>query len=143
MIRALIIFSVLLLASCSQNSSTLSREDELKLKQYKVKGKALYLLHCSNCHGPEGNGLARMYPPLRNSDWVINYAEKIPCVITRGISSTLVVNGIEFTGEMPPHEDLTNLEIAEITAYLLSDLNESTEFFDVNETIRLLNTCED
>ncbi|MEM6522979.1 MAG: c-type cytochrome, partial [Bacteroidota bacterium] len=31
-----------------------------------------YLQHCSSCHQKNGEGLARLYPPLADSDYLEN-----------------------------------------------------------------------
>ena len=137
------IFLIVVFFSCTQTNPRLSREENLKWKQYRIQGESLYIIHCSNCHGINGEGLVKLYPPLSNVDWVTLNSEKISCVIKNGIQGDLIINEILFTGEMPGHRDLTHLEIAEIVTYVLSDLNESQEFYDVNEIITQLNTCED
>jgi mono/diheme cytochrome c family protein len=137
------LFLLAVFFSCTQSNPNLSREEEIKWKQYRIKGRSLYQLHCSNCHGINGEGLVNLYPPLSNVDWVTLNSEKISCIIKNGSQGELKINGTLFSGDMPGHNNLTNLEIAEITAYILSDLNESQEFYDVNEIIRQLNACED
>ena len=87
--------------------------------------------------------MIKLFPPLSNADWVTLNSEKISCVIKNGVQGEIKINEILFSGNMPGHYNLKNLEIAEITAYILSDLNESQEFYDVNEIIRQLNACED
>ena len=42
-------------------------EHELNYARYYANGKQIYEQHCQNCHGSDGQGLARLYPPLTDT----------------------------------------------------------------------------
>jgi mono/diheme cytochrome c family protein len=120
----------------------MSREDRIKYKQYLVEGKRLYLLHCSNCHQQDGSGLARLYPPLKNSDYLENHEEQVICSIKYGQSGELTINNMVFNQPMPSNPRLTHLEIAEITTYVYSTWGPKKKLFTHQEVGRILDECK-
>jgi len=133
--------AILILWSCSGNSK-LSHEETIRWQQYRVNGRNLFQANCANCHGINGEGIARLMPPVKNADWVVQNQKLIPCLIKNGSKGKRVVNGITFEGEMIAHEKLTNIEIAEITAFVLSDLNNVKDFYDSKQIIKFLENCD-
>lgn len=71
---------------------------------------ALYREYCSACHGPDGEGLRALYPPLTESAYMDQQLEQLPCLIVKGAGTTVLMPGF------------AQLEIAEITG-LVSYLN--------------------
>ena len=94
--------------------------DKTRYDQYMVLGKKLYKENCGNCHQEDGSGLRRLYPPLKNSDFLQKDLSEILCVIRNGRKEPVMVNDIEFDQEMPDNPQLTNLDIAAISTYVLS-----------------------
>ena len=85
------------------------------------EGKKLYALHCSNCHQEDGSGLAKLYPPLRNSDYLNESVDRIICQIRNGAEGEMIVNGITFNMPMPAKPGLSALEIGEISTYIYNE----------------------
>ncbi|MGD1844762.1 MAG: c-type cytochrome [Salibacteraceae bacterium] len=83
------------------------------------KGKRLYEVHCANCHGEEGQGLAQLYPPLANSDYLEAHATELPCIILNGIEGEILVNGVSYNQQMLGHPELSDAQIANITNYVV------------------------
>lgn len=119
----------------------LEGEAALKFRQYAVQGQILYQQHCSNCHQTDGRGLARLIPPLAQSDFLLNHREQVLCIIRHGMEGPVVVNGIEFNQPMPANPTLTDIEIAEITTYILNSWGNKGGFVSVQEAEELLNNC--
>ncbi|MEJ2057754.1 MAG: cytochrome c [Desulfofustis sp.] len=71
---------------------------------------ALYRKYCSACHGPDGEGLRKLYPALTKSAYMDQKLEQLPCLIVNGAGTTVAMPGF------------SQLEIAEITD-LVSYLN--------------------
>ena len=66
-----------------------------------ARGQALYLAHCTICHGVAGAGVKGTYPPLAGSDWLAaNRREAIRAVVG-GLKTEIVVNGETYSGLMP------------------------------------------
>jgi mono/diheme cytochrome c family protein len=83
-----------------------------------LKGKQLYLSYCAGCHQNDGSGLGKVYPPLKNSDYLAMNFESLSCIIINGLSDTIVVNGQKFQYEMYPIKGLGYYDVAAISNYL-------------------------
>ena len=114
----------------------------MKFDQYYVQGEQLYIKNCSNCHQKEGTGLGLLYPPLKNSDYLVNNRNEVICLIKNGKSGELIVNGKSFNMVMPPMPSLTDLEIAEITTYIYNEWGNNQGLIDVNEVSAILAKCD-
>ncbi len=106
-----------------------SGEEKVKLEQYLVEGQQLYLQYCSTCHQKEGQGLARLYPPLDNSDYLDNNVDGVICIVKHGLQGSIVVNGVEYNQMMPANPALTPLEIAEIVTYVYNSCRRDLSLF--------------
>lgn len=140
-------FILLILAACtSQNESAavseLSTTEKMYFKQYVVYGQQLYKQHCSNCHQDDGSGLARLIPPLAKSDYMLENISRTVCIIKFGIAGEILVNGESYNQKMPANNQLTNLEIAQITTYILNSWGNQKGYVSVKEVSGYLRTCE-
>lgn len=145
-IGGFIILIVVFFLSCDKvNKPTkynhLDQRTKIRFKQYMVEGKRLYHLHCANCHQIDGAGLARLYPPLKHSDYLISNRREAICGIRHGQKGKIIVNGVSFNQEMPSNFNLTNLEIAEIATYVYSEFADTVQIVTLNEVQILLKTC--
>jgi mono/diheme cytochrome c family protein len=134
--------SVLLYHCNSDESDRENRQERIKRKQYLIEGKRLYLLHCSNCHKEDGTGLARLYPPLKESDYLKNNERTVICSIKYGQTGEIKVNGIVYNQPMPPNLRLTNLEIAEIATYIYNTWGGKRKLFTHREVEQILGSCQ-
>ncbi|WP_375582978.1 c-type cytochrome [Cyclobacterium xiamenense] len=91
---------------------------DLKTKQYAIEGQQLYQKYCSNCHQDDGSGLARLIPPLRNSDYMLSDIGRTIRLIKYGIRGEITVNGQAYNQPMPGNPGLTPLEIAQLSTYI-------------------------
>lgn len=147
------IFSILILFSfflpaCDRSSSSnqdrydhLDQRTKVRLMQYLSEGKRLYELYCANCHQTDGTGLARLYPPLKNSDYMLQNREKVICGIRHGQQGEIIVNGIVFNQPMPANPGITDLEIAEIATYIYTVFGDTTQIVTINEVRKILENC--
>lgn len=58
-------------------------------------GKTQYNL-CLACHGPEGQGMPNVGPPLAKSEWVTGPIENLIGIQLRGLKGAITVNGEEY-----------------------------------------------
>ena len=117
-------------------------KESAKLNQYMVEGMQLYRQHCANCHQADGSGLARLYPPLLDSDYLKNLSnEEFACQIRYGLEDEIVVNGVIYNEKMPGIPQLKPLEIAEIITYVNNTWGAEEGLFDVKQTEKALNGC--
>jgi mono/diheme cytochrome c family protein len=88
-----------------------------------ASGYQLYEKNCSNCHQEDGAGLAKLYPPLLNSDFIKNNPLAIDSIIKNGQKGSIKVNGVEYNLAMPAYTKLTQHEVNQITYYVLIKFN--------------------
>jgi len=149
--RVSVFFSLLLmlLFSCSMPSETsgtympegLDRRDKTRYQQYLINGKTLYLTYCSNCHNSDGKGLAKLYPPLAKSDYLMEDIKRAACIIRNGQSGSIIVNGIKYEMAMPGQQKLSNIEIAQLLTYITNSWGNQKGFVTVQDTENYLNFC--
>lgn len=130
---------LLFITSCSGKQE--NRQEDLKMQQYMIAGKQLYIQHCSACHQPEGEGLARLYPPLNKSDYMVENLVEVACMIRYGKTEPLTVNGITYTQPMPGIPSLTNLEIAEILTFIYNSWEHERGMINVKDVDQMMNKC--
>ncbi len=106
------------------------------------QGKRLYDVHCANCHMEQGQGLARLYPPLRGTGLDERISD-LPCIIRGGIRDTIVVNGIIYDTDMQGISGLTAAEIANIGNYILAAWYESGGQLTESRVEEALEGCTD
>lgn len=147
-----ILLTVFVLAACggktekSAEESTqnveMDRKDKLRLKQYVVKGGELYNTYCSACHQATGEGLASLYPPLKQSDFLLEDLARAACIIKNGQTGSITVNGETYNSMMPGLGQLTDLEIAEIVTYISNSWGNEKGLSGVKEVTGWLEKCE-
>lgn len=109
--RFLCIFiGLVLVASCT--------DTELVGMQQLSKGAQLYKANCANCHQENGTGLAKLMPPLAESDYLATNFKQLPCLIRNGNKAPMVVNGVTYTQAMPGSKHLSDQDIAAICVFV-------------------------
>lgn len=123
-------------------SESKSHSQSTKFTQYMVVGQDLYLQYCSNCHQVDGTGLARLYPPLANSDYLKENFTKSVCSMKYGLRGEIEVNGVTYNQNMPGIPTLTPLEIAEISTYIYNSWGNERGIVTINEVEEALEACK-
>ncbi|HYF70970.1 MAG TPA: cytochrome c [Ohtaekwangia sp.] len=139
-LTTLVVFACLYIQRCTPGTDNKS---STKLKQYYVKGEALYITYCSNCHQKDGSGLGLLYPPLNKSDYMSSRRQDVICLIKYGLQGEIIVNGKGYNKPMPPLPRLTDLEIAEIATYIYNTWSHQEGLIDVKEVSGTLSQCKD
>ena len=124
------------------SSEEMTHDDQVKMEQYVVAGEILYAQYCANCHQADGNGLAELYPPLNASDYLKDNLETLPCIIKNGIQGEVTVNGVTYNQVMPGLGMLTDLEIAEISTFVVNAWENDMGFVGVKDVTEQLNNCQ-
>ena len=129
---------------CQCGGEQQNGKEQIKFKQYLVEGKRLYLKHCGNCHQENGEGLGRLYPPLSNSDYLLDMENfgRIVCSVRYGQTGEVVVNGVVYNQPMPANPWLTDLEIAEIITYVYSTWGGTETLYAHQEIRQVLDSCK-
>lgn len=147
----LILFSLILFTNCggsssksgdSEESTKTDSRTEIRLKQYKVEGAKLYATYCANCHQQDGKGLASLYPPLAESDYLMEDMARAACNIKNGLMGEIVVNG-ETYNQMMPGNPVSNLEVAEILTYITNSWGNEGGLTGVKDVDKWLEECEE
>ena len=84
------------------------------------QGEKLYALHCASCHGDQGQGLARLIPPLAGSDYLASHRTELPCLLRKGQNKVIVVNGVGYHNIMPGNKSLTPAQMTNLLNYIES-----------------------
>lgn len=140
----LLLFAVIVLFACTgkKPGEKSNLKQNVKFEQYMVEGQLLYQQHCINCHQATGQGLGKLYPPLADSDFMLDNMEAVICLIKNGISGKIIVNGVEYNQAMPGIPRITNLEIAEIATYIYNSWGNSAGQITTEKVEAVLKTCE-
>jgi nitrite reductase (NO-forming) len=101
-------------ATESAASGTLSLPEQVKA------GQELFAGTCSVCHQANGAGLPGVFPPLAKSDFLAADIKRATRIVLHGLNGKLTVNGQEYNSVMPPMNQLTDDEIANILTYVLN-----------------------
>lgn len=126
----------------SADHTPLDRRDQLRFNQYKVKGMDLYNTYCVACHQGNGEGLASLYPPLKNSDYLLEDLGRAACIMKNGQTEEITVNGTTYNQMMPGVGSLTPLEVAEILTYITNSWGNEKGLTDVKLVEKWLANCE-
>ncbi len=84
-------------------------------------GQAVFMKRCVSCHQPGGEGIPGIYPPLHPGEHVTGNPERVVRVMLHGLIGQVEVNGVQYTGAMPPWGGLlSDEEIAAVATYIRS-----------------------
>ncbi|WP_418602506.1 DUF7133 domain-containing protein [Hwangdonia sp.] len=89
----------------------------------RTAGYKLYKNTCAACHGINGNGVDGLAPPLKDSEYVTESAERLALIILHGLSGPIHVNGklYDLNATMPGlagNPEFTDKDLQDIISYL-------------------------
>jgi mono/diheme cytochrome c family protein len=96
------------------------------LKKSMARGNMIYTDFCISCHLPNGKGVPKVFPPLANSDYLMNNKFESIKAIKYGQSGEIIVNGETYNNVMSPL-GLENDEIADVMNYITNSWGNSNE----------------
>lgn len=102
-----------------------NRDPQMLLKEY-PKGAALFNSICQTCHGPDGNGVKSLGPPLNQSEWVTGSKSKLISIVLFGLTGPVKVNGHiyktpEVSGDMPGigyDKEMSSEDVAQLLSFI-------------------------
>ncbi len=102
-----------------------SRNQALLAQKY-PKGAEFYNTICQTCHGPDGNGVQGLAPPLNQSEWVNGRKDILTSIVLFGLTGPVTVGNRlyqapEISSDMPGigyDPDISNEQIAEMLSYI-------------------------
>jgi mono/diheme cytochrome c family protein len=89
------------------------------LEQSIADGKEIYQDFCLQCHLDTGKGVSGVFPPLAQSDYLLNDINLSIKGIKYGMSGPITVNGEEYNGVMQ-NQGLDDVEIADVMNYVIN-----------------------
>lgn len=96
-------------------------------------GKEIYLDFCIQCHGANGKGDSKNFPPLDGSDWLKNKRKESIAAVKFGQNGEIIVNKIKYNNAMPAM-GLSNQEVADVMNYIMTSWsNKQTKIVTENE----------
>lgn len=121
-----------------------SCQDAARVKQdvYYVNGRDLYLKHCQNCHGTNGEGLGALTPPLTDTLFLKQNRQKLACFIKNGINEPITVGGQKYEGTMPDFAALHHIDIAQLLVYIGNSFGNKQGMYTQEEVAAALKNCK-
>lgn len=113
-------------------SSAVAGQDALQASM--EKGKALYSDFCVNCHMENGAGVPFTFPPLANSDYLMEKREASIRALKYGLQGAISVNGENYNGYMAPL-GLEDAEVADIMNYITNSWGNTNETLFTQEEV--------
>ena len=105
------------------------------LDQSIEEGTLIYQDFCLQCHGSKGKGESGVFPPLAQSDYLMENITQSIQGIKYGMRGVMVVNGVVYEGMMAA-QGLDDEEIADVMNYILNSWGNSTQEQITEEQVR-------
>ncbi len=91
---------------------------EAAIAESVAAGEKTYLANCAACHQADGKGLAKAFPPLAGSDYLMEDKARSINIVLNGLQGPITVNGVEYNSLMPPMNQLDDQTVANILTYV-------------------------
>ena len=89
------------------------------VSKFQSPGKEIYADFCMQCHGVNGKGDTKNFPPLDGSDWLKTKRNQSIAAVKFGQSGEIVVNKIMYNSSMPAM-GLTDQEVVDVMNYIMT-----------------------
>jgi mono/diheme cytochrome c family protein len=114
--------------------TTASLYQEKTKEESIVAGEEIYQDFCLQCHLTTGAGVSGVFPPLKDSDYLMNNIDKSIAGIKFGLKGEIVVNDEIYDGVMAK-QGLDNEEIADVMNYILNQWGNSYDAQITNQQV--------
>lgn len=104
------------------------------LEESMQRGSEIYFDFCVTCHMEQGEGVAKTFPPLAKSDYLMENREKSIRGVKYGQSGELIVNGVTYNSIMTPM-GLEDEEIADVINFILNSWGNSSKDMVTTEEV--------
>ena len=115
---------------------TLFLFQDKKLEESINRGADIYSDFCINCHMANGEGVEKTFPPLANSDFLLNKREESIRGVKYGQQGYILVNGVAYNNIMPPM-GLEDEEIADVMNYILNSWGNKSDSIVTPEEVSM------
>ena len=82
------------------------------------RGEVVFNSYCLACHQANGGGVPNLYPPLIKTSYVLGERKALITIILKGLAGEIEVNDATYNGVMPPHNFLTDQQVADVLTYV-------------------------
>lgn len=140
--RNRLLYSLILLTLGVIFFQSCSSEQQLDYQRYFVNGKGLYEKNCQNCHGANGEGLGKLYPPLTDTAYLSKNRAALACIIQKGLKGKITVNHVSYETDMPGNPALADIDIAQIIVYITNSFGNKQGFYEQGQVKADLQGCK-
>lgn len=102
-------------------------DDNDSLEARVLRGEAVYQGTCSTCHMQDGAGMANLFPPLANADYLMADKTRSIEIVLQGLQGPIVVNGETYNNIMPGFRNLNDREVADVLTYVRNSFGNEGE----------------
>jgi mono/diheme cytochrome c family protein len=88
------------------------------LMQSIQRGQEVFNTTCKICHQENGQGLAKLYPPLAQSDFLLKDPKRAIGIVLNGLNGEITVNGNIYNMEMPAQTKLNDQQVADVLNFV-------------------------
>ena len=134
---------ILGLALCYWTLWACQDQHSIRKAQHIINGKHVYATHCQNCHGNNGEGLGKLYPPLTDLAYLENNRDQLACIVKHGMSGEVTIHDVTYDTAMPANPQLTPVDIAYVLTYITNSFDNEMPMFTVEEVRASLEHCDE
>jgi len=111
-LTSIVLIGIVIIACGSQE-----KEQDIALKNSIERGSIIYKDFCVVCHLDNGEGVPKAFPPLANSDYLMQKRAESIKAIKFGQTGEITVNGDKYNNAMAPL-GLYDEEVADVMNYI-------------------------
>ena len=132
--RTIVVVAILFL-SIQFNNAQEDTKNDIKFTKSSNRGAIIYDDFCVTCHLPNGKGVAKTFPPLAKSDYLMNKRAASIKAVKFGQKGEITVNGETYNSVMSS-PGLSEDEIADVMNYISNSWgNKSTKMVTTQEVL--------
>ena len=107
-------------------------------KDARTEGSNLYGQICAACHGPTGEGIEELAPPLINSEYLKTSMERLGLILLHGLKGPVNVNGTlyNFNSTMPGlvhNEQISDEDLSHVINYITNAFTDHSKRLSVDK----------
>ncbi len=101
-----------------------------------AKGHEIYQDFCLTCHLSKGEGIEEVYPPLANSDYLVDSIDASIRAVKYGLEGKIIVNGKVYDNIMAPLY-LSDQEVMDVMNFILNSWGNQGDFITLQRVQRI------
>lgn len=97
------------------------------------RGQVVFQSYCLACHQANAGGVPNLYPPLIKTKYILGEKNALITIVLKGLTGEVEVNGTTYNGMMPPHNFLTDQQIADVLTYVRNSFGNKAALIKVTD----------